>query len=102
MGLWFAMGRSQKKPQHQRGTTFVPWQTLARMLKQTDQNSDLSLNELPLLKDKETSHILLTGTTGSWKTNAFHTLLLQIRTRGDRAIIGTDSEILLHPRLGHG
>jgi len=87
MGLWFAMGRSQKKPEHKRGTTFAPWQALARMLKQTNQDSDLSLNELPLLKDKETSHILLTGTTGSGKTNAFHTLLPQIRARGDRAII---------------
>jgi type IV conjugative transfer system coupling protein TraD len=87
MGLWFFMGRSHKKPEHQRGTTFVPWKTLSRMLKTTNQASDLALGELPLLKDKETSHLLLTGTTGSGKTNGFHTLLPQIRARGNRAII---------------
>lgn len=87
MGLWFFMGRSHKKPEHQRGTTFVPWKTLSRMLKTTNQASDLVLGELPLLKDKETSHLLLTGTTGSGKTNGFHTLIPQIRARGNRAII---------------
>jgi type IV conjugative transfer system coupling protein TraD len=42
---------------------------------------------LPLIKDSETSHILITGTTGSGKTNTFHSLLPQIRQRGDQAII---------------
>ncbi|MBA3814820.1 MAG: type IV secretion system DNA-binding domain-containing protein, partial [Alphaproteobacteria bacterium] len=42
---------------------------------------------LPLLKNKETSHILITGTTGSGKTNAFHVLLPQIRKRQNRAIV---------------
>jgi type IV conjugative transfer system coupling protein TraD len=87
MGLWFFMGRSHKKPEHKRGTTYSPWKTLAHILKQNKQESDLLVGELPLLKDKETSHILLTGTTGSGKTNGFHVLLPQIRARGDRAIV---------------
>lgn len=45
------------------------------------------LDELPLLKNKETSHILLSGTTGAGKTNAFHTLLPQIRRRVNRAVV---------------
>ena len=49
--------------------------------------SDLKVGKLPLLKSKETSHILITGTTGSGKTNAFHTLLPQIRKRNNRAIV---------------
>lgn len=45
------------------------------------------IRSIPLVKNKETSHILLTGTTGSGKTNAFHLLLPQIRERGNRAIV---------------
>ncbi|MBA3814739.1 MAG: type IV secretion system DNA-binding domain-containing protein [Alphaproteobacteria bacterium] len=87
MGLWFFMGRSHKKPQHQRGNTLVPWQSLKALIRERDQDSDLKLAGLPLLKDKETSHILITGTTGSGKTNAFHVLLPQIRKRQNRAIV---------------
>ncbi|MBA2611511.1 MAG: type IV secretion system DNA-binding domain-containing protein, partial [Bacteroidetes bacterium] len=87
MGLWFFMGRSHKKPQHQRGNMLVSWQSLRAIIRETDQDSDLKLAGLPLLKDKETSHILITGTTGSGKTNAFHVLLPQIRKRQNRAIV---------------
>ncbi len=87
MALWFVLGRLQKKPEHKRGNTLVPWKELVRLLKKKGEASDLHLENLPLIKDKETSHILVTGTTGSGKTNAFHILLSQIRQRGDRAIV---------------
>jgi len=87
MGLWFFMGRSHKKPEHQRGNRLVSWQNLKALIKEKGQVSDLKLGDLPLLKDKETSHILITGTTGSGKTNAFHILLPQIRKRQNRAIV---------------
>lgn len=87
MGLWFFMGRLQKQTEHQRGTTLIPWNALANLIKKKNQASDLVFGTLPLLKDKETSHTLITGTTGSGKTNSFHVFLPQIRKRGDRAII---------------
>lgn len=87
MGLWFFMGRSHKKPEHQRGNRLVSWQNLKSLIKENSQTSDLKLGDLPLLKDKETSHTLITGTTGSGKTNAFHILLPQIRKRQNRAIV---------------
>ncbi len=65
----------------------MTFQKLASLLKRKGEASDLTLEKLPLLKDKETSHLLMTGTTGSGKTNAFHSLLPQIRQRGDKAII---------------
>ena len=87
MALWFFMGRRQKQTDHQRGTTLLPWRKLANRIKREDRASDLSFGELPLLKNKESSHILVTGTTGSGKTNNFHDLLPQVRRRGDRAVI---------------
>lgn len=109
MGLWFFMGRSHKKPQHQRGNILVGWKELAGIIKERNQVSDLKIGDLPLLKDKETSHILITGTTGSGKTNAFHILLPQIRKRQNRAIVldvtgdyvsryyDTEKDIILNP-----
>lgn len=87
MGLWFFMGRSHKKPHHQRGNILVSWKELTGIIKERNQASDLKIGDFPLLKDKETSHTLVTGTTGSGKTNAFHILLPQIRKRQNRAIV---------------
>ena len=89
MLLWLMMGISGKRTQYQRGQTFVPWKTLKNILKQARQRSDLKLirpwlkggGALPLVKNKETSHILITGTTGSGKTNLFHHFLPRIRKR---------------------
>lgn len=87
MGFWFFYGLAQKRSQHRRGNTFMSWKKLAKLIRRKQEASDLTLGDLPLLKDRETSHILMTGTTGSGKTNAFHSLLPQIRQRGDRAIV---------------
>ncbi len=87
MMAWYALGYVQKQKQHQRGNTMVSWKQLRFILKRRREASDLKLRKLPLVKDKETSHILITGTTGSGKTNTFHHLLPQIRARNDRAII---------------
>jgi type IV conjugative transfer system coupling protein TraD len=87
MVFWFGFGLAQKRTQHQRGNTFVPWRRLASLLKRKREASDLTLGKLPLIKHKETSHILITGTTGSGKTNAFHILLPQIRRRQNRAVV---------------
>lgn len=87
MSLWFFLGKGHRQPQHQRGNTYLPFQKLAQLLRRKGVASDLTLETLPLVKDKETSHLLMTGTTGSGKTNGFHTLLPQIRGRGEKAII---------------
>lgn len=87
MVFWFGFGLAQKRAQHQRGNTLVPWRQLVSLLKRKREASDLVLGKLPLVKHKETSHILITGTTGSGKTNAFHILLPQIRRRQNRAVV---------------
>ncbi len=42
---------------------------------------------MPIVRNSETQHILITGTTGSGKTNCFNHLLPQIRKKGQKAVI---------------
>jgi type IV conjugative transfer system coupling protein TraD len=91
MGLafayWSLKGRSDKRRKHLAGSQLVSVEALTRQLKRSHKASDIVLGELPLVKDSETQHMLITGTTGSGKTNCFHTLLPQIRDGRQRAVI---------------
>src|SRR5690606_7596089 len=87
MVIFVARGYQQSQQKLERGNQILPASKLAKLIKRRKQASDLVLDDLPLIKDKETSHTLITGTTGSGKTNCLHTLLPQIRERPNRAII---------------
>lgn len=91
MGLafvyWSLKGRSDKRRKHLAGSQLVSVEALARQLKRSHKASDIVLGDLPLVKDSETQHMLITGTTGSGKTNCFHTLLPQLRAKRQRAVI---------------
>lgn len=86
MALFFYRGRRQTQTKKERGTSLLPTSQLKRLIRRR-HISDLSLDSLPLIKNKETSHLMVCGTTGSGKSNLIQTLLPQIRERGDRAII---------------
>lgn len=51
------------------------------------KNHPLRLGKAILNPESETSHMLISGGTGSGKTNAFHHLLPQIRKKGHKGII---------------
>ncbi|MBX9697194.1 MAG: type IV conjugative transfer system coupling protein TraD, partial [Alphaproteobacteria bacterium] len=85
--FWMMRGLLMRQYHHRRGSSFISPNMLRRRLWWSRKASDLKLDTAPLSKGKETAHMLITGTTGSGKTNAFHTLLPQIRKRGDRAIV---------------
>ena len=92
-----------------RGGELVSVGTLRRMLKLQRNASKIEISGLPLVKDTETQHILLTGTTGSGKTNMLNELLPQIQLQKQRAIIfdvtgafvdrffNPETDILLNP-----
>ena len=70
-----------------RGADFIEVKALTKMLSKNNKASNICFSGLPLLKDSERKHILITGTTGSGKTNMLNELLPQIRKERGRAII---------------
>ena len=70
-----------------RGSDLVTPKQLAKILRRAKEASKIIISGLPLVKDSETQHLLLTGTTGAGKTNMLKELIPQIRDSGDRAII---------------
>lgn len=70
-----------------RGSDLVTVKELCRQLKRDKAASKIKISGLPLVKDSETQHLLLTGTTGAGKTNMLNELLPQIRKAGNQAII---------------
>jgi len=92
-----------------RGSELVTVGRLRRMLCRARQASRIRISGLPLVKNSETQHLLLTGTTGAGKTNMLKELLPQIRLRKNRAIIfdvtgefvdrfyNPETDILLNP-----
>ena len=60
---------------------------MALQLRLKRKAAPLKLGVLPLVKGSESRHILVTGGTGSGKTNCFHNLLPQIRKKKQRALI---------------
>jgi len=108
--IYFSIrGKFQFKKKIERGSYIASLKEIKKLIKKNNLFSDFFLDDLPFPKGTETSHTLITGTTGSGKTNCFHTLLPQIRNRGDRAIIvdmtgdlvakyyNRDTDILLNP-----
>ena len=85
--FFFIRGTISSKKQHITGNQISSVWKLALRLKITGQASRIHLGKLPLAKGSETQHILVTGGTGSGKTNCFHHLLPQIRSQGQRAVI---------------
>ncbi|MCC8399451.1 MAG: type IV secretion system DNA-binding domain-containing protein [Rickettsia endosymbiont of Platyusa sonomae] len=86
-----------------RGMDFVTVKVLAKMLKKAKKASNIKFAGLPLVKNSERQHMLLTGTTGTGKTNMLNELLPQIRRQKDRAIIvdltGTFMERFFNPKI---
>jgi type IV conjugative transfer system coupling protein TraD len=90
--VWLRYGASQKKTEITQGRQLVSVQDLRRSLERQSIASDLSIADknhglLPFVKNRESSHMLVAGTTGAGKSNLFNHLLPKIRTRKNRAII---------------
>lgn len=85
--LWYIKGYFTRRDKHLKGAQFLSPFRLKWLMIIKRRASSFNLDGLPLVKGKETSHILISGTTGSGKTNCLHKLIPQIRSEGHKAIL---------------
>ena len=95
LGFFLYRGWSAKNERHLSGLKVSSTFWLACRLKLTRKASKLHIGALPLIKGTETRHMMITGGTGSGKTNCLHHLLKQIRASKQKAIIVDTSGIFL-------
>ena len=108
-GFFVLRGRGSIGKEKTRGGDIITPRELKRKLNQAGVASDLIIGGLPLVNHSERQHILITGTTGTGKTNFIHELIPQLKRRGDRAIIldvngsfvssyfNIDNDLILNP-----
>lgn len=80
-------GRKSKSKQHLSGRKISKAWLVALKLKLTRKASPISIGSIPLVKGSESQHMLITGGTGTGKTNCLHHILTQIRQQKHKAII---------------
>ena len=86
--IWSKFGKNLKMEKTKEGGNKVlTAKEVKRALHKLGKESDLKIGSLPLVKDMETRHFLVTGSTGSGKTNLIQGLLLQIEPKKQPAVI---------------
>lgn len=86
--LWNKFGRELKRTKVQKGSDVILADIeVSRRLKRLSKASDLVIGQMPLVKDMEIRHLLITGCTGSGKSNMFHNILPQIIKKKQPAIV---------------
>lgn len=84
---FFFRGFNSKGKKHISGTR-VTWSYFLKFrLLMTGNTSKTRIGPLPFVKNSETLHTLITGGTGSGKTNCLHHMLTSIKKNGSKTII---------------
>lgn len=86
--IWSYFGRNLKtdKKKEGSGEVLTPLQVKLK-LQLMGKDSSLRIGNMPLVRDSETRHFLIMGSTGSGKTNLVHNLLPQVKQKDQPAII---------------
>lgn len=86
--IWSRFGRSLKKEKKKEGSAVILTEKEVKAkLSSLGKASSFYIGKMPLVKDTETRHFLVTGSTGSGKTNLMHQLLPQIEVKQQPAIV---------------
>lgn len=85
--FFIVRGYLTQRKKHISGRRFAPSWMVSLKLKAFNKNSNIQLGKLPLVRGTETQHIMVTGGTGSGKTNCFHHILPQIRQNNHKALV---------------
>jgi len=86
--VWSYFGSNLKTDKKKEGSAEVltPLQVKLK-LQLMSKDSNLCIGNMPLVKDSETRHFLVMGSTGSGKTNLMHNLLPQVKQKEQPAIV---------------
>ncbi len=84
--FWIRMGQKKQETQVLSGFELVDAQLLTKRILKLGA-SPYKIANVPMPKNAEFQHMMVTGTTGSGKSNTIHQLLRQIRANGDQAVI---------------
>jgi len=84
--IWIRRDQKNQKPTLLKGYDCVKPKALKRLVNKKGA-SLFKIQDLPLPQKAEYEHFLITGTTGSGKTNALNQLIAQIKAKGDKAVI---------------
>lgn len=93
--FFFIRGQFSKQKKHISGRKISPVWLVSLLLRIKRKASDIKIGSLPLVKNTETHHMMITGGTGSGKTNCFHHILPQMRGKKQKAVIIDTTGILL-------
>ena len=86
--LWSKFGKNLKDERKNEGSGVVLTVIeVGRILRNMGKCSDFKIGKMPLVKDMETRHFLVTGSTGSGKTNLIHNLLPQVEAKGQPVVV---------------
>ncbi len=85
--IWSIFGKKAKATTLLRGGAILKAKEVASILGSKGGASHIRIGDMPLVKDSETKHILITGATGTGKTNLFHTILPQVRLKNQPALV---------------
>ena len=86
--IWSRFGSKLKTERKKEGSAVVLTDKQVKSkLTSLNKLSCFNIGNMPLVKDTETRHFLVTGSTGSGKTNLMHQLLPQIEKKQQPAIV---------------
>lgn len=85
--FFLVRGRSRKNKKHISGSKIVTNWVLKMKLILRRNASDIHIGSIPFVKNSETQHFLITGGTGSGKTNCLFHLLDQVREKKQKAVV---------------
>jgi|LakMenEpi03Aug12_release.lakeMendotaPanAssembly.Ray.scaffolds.fasta_scaffold03135_25 type IV conjugative transfer system coupling protein TraD len=80
-------GSTLKEKRYLSGGKLVPDWRVTLQLRCSNSDSQIKIGRLPLVKNSETQHILITGGTGSGKTNCLHHIIQQTSKINQPALI---------------
>ena len=84
--FWIKMGRKKQATKILSGFECVLPKALIKLVRKAGA-SPYTVGTVPIPKNAELQHMMVTGTTGTGKSNMIHQLLQQIREQGDQAIV---------------